>query len=77
MLEAVNTVLAATVVALAAWVFNTNSKVEVTLQQVADLKESQEGIEDSLGRLMQVQFDNVNDRLERIERCLNGSLKPH
>lgn len=77
MSDVLTAVLGTAVAALGAWVFNTNSKVDVTDQRVSDLKEKIEGQDETLQQLMEVQFEAMNARLGRIETALNGALKGH
>lgn len=63
-----NYLVGAALVAVVAWVFQMNTKVNVIEQKHEDFKES-------LEKLIDAKFEAVADRLERIERALNGSLR--
>ena len=56
--------LGAIVLGIVPWSFNIKSRVDLQGQQILDLKE-----------LINVQFDSISQRLERIEKALNGALK--
>jgi len=58
------TLLGAIVLGIIPWSFNIKSKVDIQAQQIMDMKE-----------LIDIKFDNVIERLKRIETALNGSLK--
>ena len=46
------------------WSVRQEGRINTQKQRIEDLKE-----------LINVRFDNSDERLERIERCLNGRLK--
>ena len=56
------------IVGIVGWVFHTNSKVNVIDQKHEDFKES-------LKELIDSKFEAVGDRLERIEKVLNGTMR--
>lgn len=56
--------LGAVVLGIIPWSFNIKSRVDLQGQQIIDLKE-----------LINVQLNGISQRLDRIEKALNGALR--
>ncbi len=70
-LSVLSVVLGAGIVAMGKWMFATNAKVSVLEKQVEDFKELIEAKFDATKEM----FVATNQRLDRIERTLNGALR--
>ena len=68
--DALTGMLGAAMLAVAGWVFQLGTRVPVL--------EPREPIErESLDKLLDQRFGSIDQRLERIERVMNGLLKDH
>lgn len=70
--------LGAAILGIFGWAFTLNSRMSVQETETANLKETNGAKLDSLKELFETKFDDMDTRLERIERhVLNGSYKGH
>lgn len=75
MLDTIVGVIGTTVVGIVGWAIQLNSKVAVNAQKNDDLKELITEKFKGLDERNDQRDDDLNRRLERIERAMNGALK--
>jgi hypothetical protein len=73
--QAIASLLTAAVTALAGWVYNINSRTTVLETKEKSLKDLLLERHNGLNALLTERFDNITNRLNRIERSLNGSQR--
>lgn len=66
MLDTLIGIIGSACLVIIGWAFKINSQVAVLEQRDEDIKE-----------LLESRFDDVDSRLERIERAMNGALRGH
>lgn len=74
MLNTLIGVLGAALLAVIGWAFNLQSRVSIYSQRHDDLLRLIDTKFDAMSEMVDTKFDSSNQRLERIERALNGAL---
>jgi hypothetical protein len=75
MLESQIPLVISLIVASVVWGLRLEGRVNTTQQKITDSERLSAVQTEGLERLLEAKFDAVDDRLARIERALNGSLK--
>lgn len=68
------TLTASLIVASVVWGLRLEGRVNTTQQQIVDKEKFDNARNEAMKELLETKFDSVDDRLERIERALNGSM---
>ena len=77
MLEAIVGILGVATIGSLGWAYSLGNQVAELKTTAIALAKSEEDFRDFLDKLLDAKFTPINQRLERIERGMNGALKGH